>query len=155
MINIAYYRGFITNIDISIVFSIIFPTIYNQHFLYFNQQVYTIIHPLGCWAKFSARIIYIALDIFGFIHRPSIRILIIVICTRVVTRTDFQCTAPNSVPISVISWKRPYLSQMDNNHKKKGTLLSQTLKVGEKKVPSEFTFLYISISKSENGHISV
>ena len=37
--------------------------------------------------------------------------------------------------------KRPYLSQMALNLKNKGTLLSRTLKVGEKNVPSEFRFM--------------
>ena len=32
--------------------------------------------------------------------------------------------------------KKPYFSQMDVNQKNKGTLLSQTLKVEENKVPS-------------------
>ena len=46
-----------------------------------------------------------------------------------------------SVPIFVISGKRPYLSQMAENQRNKGTLISWTLKVGEDKVPSEFRFL--------------
>ena len=37
--------------------------------------------------------------------------------------------------------KPPYLSQKADNEKNNGTLLCQTLKVGEKKVPSEFIFL--------------
>ena len=78
---------------------------------------------------------------FGLIRRPPIRILIIVLCTRVVTRTNFQCTAQNSEYSVPISGKRPYLSQMADNQKYKGTLLSRTLKVGEKNVPSEFRFM--------------
>ena len=35
---------------------------------------------------------------------------------------------------------RPYLSQMADNPKNKGALLSRILKVGENKVPSEFRF---------------
>ena len=37
--------------------------------------------------------------------------------------------------------KQTYLSQLAENQKNKGTLLSQTLKVVEKKVPSEFRCL--------------
>ena len=36
--------------------------------------------------------------------------------------------------------KPPYLSQIADNQKNKGALLSRILKVGEKKVPSEFRF---------------
>ena len=43
----------------------------------------------------------------------------------------------NYVPIS---GKRPYLSQMADNQRNKVTLLSQALKVGELKVPSEFRY---------------
>ena len=56
--------------------------------------------------------------------------------------------------------KQPYLSLMAENKKNRGTLLFQTLKVGEKKVPSElrflanwdeiWTILYTFISKTEN-----
>ena len=44
----------------------------------------------------------------------------------------------HSVPFS---GKRPYLNQLADNQKNKGTLLSRTLKVGENKVPSEFRFV--------------
>ena len=55
----------------------------------------------------------------------------------------FRCTAPNAEHSVPISGKRPYLSRMADNQKNKGTLLSQTLKVGEKKVPI-FTNLFAS-----------
>ena len=52
--------------------------------------------------------------------------------------------------------KRPYLSQMAENHKME---VSQTLKVGERKCPQNldllpWPFLNIGHSKSENAHIS-
>ena len=45
------------------------------------------------------------------------------LCTRVVTCTDFQCTAANWEH-SVIFGKRPYLSKMADNPKYTGNLLS-------------------------------
>ena len=52
-----------------------------------------------------------------------------------------HCTAPNLEPSVIPIKKRPYLSQMADNQKIRGTLLSRTLKVGEKNVPSEFRFV--------------
>ena len=60
----------------------------------------------------------------------------------VVTRTDFRCTAPNSDHFVPISGKQPYLSQMADSQKNKGTFLSRTLKVVEKNVHSEIRFFH-------------
>ena len=52
-----------------------------------------------------------------------------------------RCTVPNSEHSVPFSGKRPYLNQLADNQKNKGTLLSRTLKVGEEKVLSEFRFV--------------
>ena len=52
-----------------------------------------------------------------------------------------RCTASNSEHSVPFSGKRPYLNQLANNQKNKGTLLSRTLKVGENNVPSELRFV--------------
>ena len=71
----------------------------------------------------------------------AIRILKIVLCIRAVfgellqiRSILFQCLYFLVISIR----KHPYLSQMADNWKNKGTLLSRTLKVRENKVPSEF-----------------
>tara|TARA_B100000768_G_scaffold169786_1_gene175644 strand:- start:734 stop:919 length:186 start_codon:yes stop_codon:yes gene_type:complete len=45
------------------------------------------------------------------------------------------------IPSEIDIRKRPYLSQMADNQKNKGALLSRILKVGESKVPSDFRFV--------------
>ena len=69
--------------------------------------------------------------------------------SQILTGLDrLQCTAPNSEHSVPFSGQQPYLNQLADNHKIKGTLLSRTLKVGEEKVPSEFRFVAIQNKKN-------
>ena len=75
-----------------------------------------------------------------------------------------RSTVSAKIPSEIDIRKRPYLSQMANNQKNKGTLLSRALKVGEKKVLSEFRFVaywprygrfkIVATQNHKTGHIS-
>ena len=63
---------------------------------------------------------------FQYLYKPRSKLLAIV-----------SAKIPSEIDIR----KRPYLSQMADNQKNKGALLSRILKVGESKVPSDFRFV--------------